>query len=75
MTIWANKQPRIQLDPDAYRQLCRRVPQRDRWRCQACGGRANLQVHHARLRSRSGDDSDENLVTLCVGCHAIIHGT
>jgi 5-methylcytosine-specific restriction endonuclease McrA len=73
MSISFNKRPRLQLDPDAYRQLCRQVLQRDGWRCQVCGSRANLQMHHTLLRSQSGDDIEENLITLCWECHDQIH--
>jgi len=33
----------------------------------------NLEVHHKELRSRSGDDSEQNLITLCVACHSLVH--
>jgi HNH endonuclease len=67
------KRPRIRLDSEAYNQLCRHVLQRDGWRCQACGSRTNLEVHHIQLRSQSGDDAEENLMTLCSECHDQIH--
>ncbi len=73
MTIPLPRQPRIQLDPEEYQQLCRQVLQRDSWRCQACGSRTNLQVHHIQLRSQSGDDAENNLITLCLRCHAQAH--
>jgi len=34
---------------------------------------SNLEVHHKAFRSRAGDDSEENMITLCVRCHADIH--
>lgn len=64
---------RVQLDPDAYKDLRQRILQRDGWRCQGCGRRSNLEVHHLCFRSRSGDDSEQNLVTLCAPCHRAIH--
>ena len=67
------KQPRRQLDPEAYEQLCHEVLQRDGWRCQACGTRSNLEVHHRQHRSQSGDDSEQNLITLCAPCHQNVH--
>ena len=73
MSVPHSKRPRIQLDPEAYQQLCRHVLRRDGWRCQQCGSRTNLQVHHIRLRSQSGDDAEENLMTLCSECHDQIH--
>ena len=65
--------PRFRLPPDAYRQLHRQVLQRDGWRCQVCGTMSNLEIHHKRFRSRAGADSEQNLITLCSGCHADIH--
>ena len=35
----------------------------------------NLEVHHKELRSRSGDDAEPNLITLCTACHANVHGS
>jgi 5-methylcytosine-specific restriction endonuclease McrA len=67
------KRPRLRLDSESYRQLCRQVLKRDGWRCQACGAMVNLEVHHKQHRSQSGDDSEQNLVTLCTTCHASVH--
>jgi 5-methylcytosine-specific restriction endonuclease McrA len=67
------KQPRLQLDTDAYQQLYRHILERDGWRCQACGSMHQLQVHHKKFRSHSGNDSEENLVTLCDRCHKLAH--
>ena len=67
------KSPRLKLDPEAYRQLSREVLARDGWRCQDCGTAQNLQIHHIRSRGRLGDDVEENLITLCAGCHKARH--
>jgi len=67
------KQPRLRLDADAYQQLCRKILERDGWRCQGCGAMHQLQVHHKEFRSHSGDDSEENLITLCDDCHRLVH--
>lgn len=48
------KQPRLRLNPESYERLCRKVLQRDGWRCQSCGILKNLQVHHKEFRSQSG---------------------
>jgi 5-methylcytosine-specific restriction endonuclease McrA len=63
------KQPRLRLDPELYEQLRQQVLRRDGWRCQNCGSRLNLEVHHKQLRSEQGDDDDSNLITLCASCH------
>jgi 5-methylcytosine-specific restriction endonuclease McrA len=67
------RRPRLRLDPDFYRKLCTEVLQRDGWRCQTCGSSDDLQVHHICSRGRLGDDTDENLITLCADCHSEIH--
>ncbi len=67
------KQPRLRLDPKLYERLREQVLRRDGWRCQCCGTISNLEVHHKDFRSQGGDDSEENLITLCVGCHSLLH--
>ncbi len=69
------KRPRLWLEPELYEDLRQRVLRRDNWRCQACGTMSNLEVHHKEFRSHSGDDSEENLITLCTACHGGIHST
>ena len=67
------KTPRVRLVPRAYQDLCREVLERDHWRCQKCGAMTNLQIHHLKFRSRFGDDSEANLITLCIRCHSTFH--
>jgi 5-methylcytosine-specific restriction endonuclease McrA len=62
--------PGLRLDSVSYENLRQQVLRRDSWRCQSCGTMANLEVHHRQFRSHSGDDSKENLITLCATCHA-----
>jgi 5-methylcytosine-specific restriction endonuclease McrA len=64
---------RIKLGQQIYRRLMKRVLERDGWRCQRCGSLENLQVHHKIKRSQRGNDSLENLVTLCAYCHMAEH--
>ena len=73
MTRVRPKRPRLRLDPKLYEQLRNEVLRRDGWRCQSCGTMSNLEVHHKEFRGHSGDDSDENLITLCSECHAALH--
>jgi ATP-dependent DNA helicase RecQ len=65
---------RLRLDPVTYEKLRQQVLRRDSWRCQSCGAMLNLEVHHKQYRSHSGDDSEENLITLCSACHASTPG-
>ena len=67
------KRPRLRLDPGLYEELRQQVLRRDSWRCQTCGTMANLEVHHKQSRSQAGDDSEENLITLCTPCHTSLH--
>ncbi len=73
MSLIGSKLPRLRLDLNSYEQLRNQVLRRDGWRCQSCGTMSNLEVHHKQFRSHSGDDSEENLITLCAFCHADIH--
>ena len=67
------KSTRLRLDEVAYERLRELVLRRDGWRCQSCGTMANLEVHHKEFRSHSGPDAEENLITLCHGCHTLAH--
>jgi 5-methylcytosine-specific restriction endonuclease McrA len=68
------KQAPIRLEQLDYQNLREQVLRRDGWRCQLCGSMSNLEVHHKELRSQSGEDSEQNLITLCVACHSLAHG-
>ena len=63
----------MRLDPELYEQLRNQVLRRDGWRCQSCGSMSNLEVHHKHFLSHSGNDSEENLITLCNACHTAVH--
>lgn len=60
--------------------LARQTKERDNWTCQHCGkqggplGSAELHAHHRIPRSEGGDDTLDNLVTLCHSCHEDVHG-
>ena len=64
-----------------YGKTWRDVLERDAYRCQYpdCGARSELHVHHIQFRSHTGrkgrahSNSPENLVTLCVFHHRMIH--
>jgi len=67
------KNPRLRLDSTSYGELHRQVLERDGWRCQVCGSMQCLQVHHLKLRSQSGGDVEQNLITLCAERHEQAH--
>jgi len=48
------------------------IIRRDAARCRACRGRDHLEVHH-RTYERFTREHDDDLVTLCAGCHAAVH--
>jgi hypothetical protein len=53
----------------------REVLSRDRHRCRrpGCTSTRYLEVHHITPRSRGGGNEAANLVTLCAGCHQLVH--
>jgi len=59
------KATRLRLDPLPYESLRQKILRRDGWRCQSCGTISNLEAHHKQFRSHSGDDSEQNLITMC----------
>ncbi|PYV67240.1 MAG: hypothetical protein DMG97_27800 [Acidobacteria bacterium] len=65
----------VRMDRTRYAEVQHTVLQRDGWRCQLCGVRSHLEVHHQQFRSQAGSDVEENLITLCRRCHAVQHGT
>lgn len=46
---------------------------RDQRCCRCCGRKEQLHRHHLTFRSKGGGDVTENLVTLCAGCHSLLH--
>lgn len=51
---------------------------RDGYRCQACNTVGNLHIHHIDGRGcllpvEDQNNELDNLITLCVGCHAATH--
>jgi 5-methylcytosine-specific restriction endonuclease McrA len=75
MSAMHHDSPRLRLDPVPYEIVRQEVLRRDGWRCQSCGTMSNLEVHHREFRSHSGEDSEENLITLCCAPHATVRHT
>ena len=53
----------------------REVYRRDGFRCALCDSTKYLQIHHLYPKSLGGANHPMNLITLCMYCHAAIHGT
>lgn len=58
-----------------YRNTTEYVLCRDKHACQLCGKKngGRLEVHHLVWKEQGGQDTPENLVTLCEKCHAKVH--
>jgi 5-methylcytosine-specific restriction endonuclease McrA len=67
------KRVSVRLGDREYEELREQVLRRDGWRCQSCGSMTNLEVHHQQFRSHSGQDNEDNLITLCNSCHSSLH--
>jgi hypothetical protein len=65
--------------PENWATLRRQAYKRDDYQCRNCGskggnrGNTELHAHHVVPRSRGGNDTLSNLVTLCSTCHRQIH--
>ena len=54
----------------AWREIRKRVLQRDEYRCAECGQKnLPLNAHHIVARRDGGTDKMSNLITLCANCH------
>ena len=71
--MMVEKRRPTRLESKQYEELRRAILERDGWRCQSCGAMTNLEVHHQQFRSHSGEDAEENLITLCHECHSLGH--
>lgn len=63
---------------DEWNEIRRIVYERDKWSCAICGvwcGKKKIQCHHIVPFRISNDNSEENLVTLCVSCHGRIESS
>ena len=68
-----------ELYGDNWEESRREALERDDYDCRICGDEAQLNVHHIK-GVREFDNPDEanrleNLVTLCVSCHAKVHSS
>lgn len=67
------KKGRVKLSPAKYKELERKVMDRDACACGCCGQYANDKPHHIIYRSEQGNDVEENLSAICRQDHHDIH--
>lgn len=61
------------IHSDKWLERRRQTLLRDGFRCQKCGSRRFLHVHHLTY-ARFGNEKLEDLQTVCKECHETIHG-
>ncbi|MGK5496380.1 HNH endonuclease [Streptomyces sp. URMC 125] len=66
---WQNVSARNRNRPRDWGTRRARVLARDRFTCQRCGSRKELEVDHIVPVARGGSWEDDNLWTLCRPCH------
>lgn len=57
----------------AWQVLRRQAIDRDGGRCTQCGRPGRLEVHHLVPLKDGGENTQENLTTLCRSCHISAH--
>ena len=57
----------------SFNRIRPQILNRDGNKCTECGSEKRLNVHHIVKRSEGGDNSRDNLVTLCYKCHTNKH--
>ncbi|WP_205427243.1 HNH endonuclease [Clostridium botulinum] len=70
-----NKKHLNRANKNRFKKIRLKILERDDYKCVECGSSHWLNVHHIKERNQGGDDSDENLVTLCYECHMEKHKT
>jgi len=63
------KRIKLKRGSKKYKDLQKRVLQRDGHICQQCFTHTNAPPHHINKVSQGGDDVESNMVTLCIQCH------
>jgi len=65
---------RFRVNGKTKQKIVGEVLARDQFTCQKCGTGSNLDIpHHIVYKSRYGNDSVDNQITLCRSCHAYVH--
>jgi 5-methylcytosine-specific restriction protein A len=66
---WQNVSARNQSRPSNWASIRTQVLARDRFTCQSCGARSELEVDHLVPVAKGGSWELDNLWTLCAPCH------
>ena len=56
-------------------QVRKAIYRREGFACALCDDNRHLQIHHVVKRSQGGSENPQNLICLCMNCHALVHGT
>src|ERR1700722_20363758 len=56
-----------------WKEIRRRVLERDEIKCARCSGKANRVHHLAYTETILKGDDDSHLVAVCDGCHSFVH--
>ena len=74
---WQIRQKEKREKEKLWKDLSDKVKERDSFSCTKCGASKEdaleLHAHHIKPRGDGGDDSIDNLTTLCIECHAKAH--
>lgn len=70
---WGRIVPESERAPRTTRAMREQVLLRDKRRCRNCRSRKRLSAHHVWWRRFGGPTDLSNLVTLCDGCHSLVH--
>jgi 5-methylcytosine-specific restriction endonuclease McrA len=62
---------RSRLPSFKWQELRDHVLKRDHHKCTKCGSTKDLEIDHIKAVTLGGDDSFDNLVTLCKSCHLV----
>ena len=61
------------IDAKTPAPMRKRVLHRDDHRCRCCGSGRGLEAHHIEFRADGGRTRMWNLLSLCNGCHSLVH--
>ena len=63
----------LKLTDQRWITLRNKILSRDNYKCRNCGSKQNLQVHHLKYTGEPWEAPENDLLTLCEGCHKKAH--